>query len=112
MSVFRLMISQSTSFKRLIFMEKEQLDISAIVLTFNEELHIRRCLENAFRVAKDVFVIDCFSTDKTVEIAKEMGASVFQNKWTNYATQFNWGLDNAEEFFEQYESQLLKSKLI
>lgn len=36
------------------------LSISAIVLTYNEELHIRRCLENAFKVAKDVFVIDCF----------------------------------------------------
>ena len=76
-------------------MEKEQLDISAIVLTFNEELHIRRCLENAFRVCREVFVIDGFSTDRTVEIAKEMGATVLQNKWTNYATQFNWGLDNA-----------------
>lgn len=72
-----------------------QLSISAIVLAYNEEKHIRRCLENAFRVAKDVFVIDCFSTDRTVEIAKEMGAVVLQNKWTNYATQFNWGLDNA-----------------
>lgn len=70
-------------------------DVSAIVLTFNEEIHIRRCLENAFRVAKDVFVIDSYSTDRTVEIAQEMGAVVLQNKWVNYATQFNWGLDNA-----------------
>ena len=46
------------------------LDISAIVLTFNEELHIRRCLENAFRVAKEVFVIDSFSTDRTVASLK------------------------------------------
>lgn len=46
------------------------LDISAIVLTYNEELHIRRCLENAFRVAKEVFVIDSFSTDQTVASLK------------------------------------------
>ena len=71
------------------------LDISAIVMTYNEEIHIRRCLENAFLVARDVFVIDCFSTDRTVEIAQEMGATVLQNKWVNYATQFNWALDNA-----------------
>ena len=69
--------------------------LSAIVLTFNEEIHIRRCLENAFRVADEVFVIDSFSTDRTVEIAKEMGAVVLQNKWVNYAVQFNWALDNA-----------------
>lgn len=71
------------------------LSLSVIVLTFNEEIHIRRCLENAFRVAADVYVIDCFSTDKTVEIAREMGAVVLQNKWVNYAAQFNWALDNA-----------------
>ena len=71
------------------------LDLSALVLTFNEEIHSRRCLENAFTVAKDVFVIDSFSTDRTCEIAREMGAVVLQNKWVNYATQFNWGLDNA-----------------
>ena len=69
--------------------------ISAIVLTYNEEIHIRRCLENAFRIAEEVFVIDSFSTDRTVEIAKEMGAVVLQNKWVNYAVQFNWALDNA-----------------
>lgn len=98
-------------------------DISAIVLTYNEEIHIRRCLENAFRVAKEVFVIDSFSTDRTVEIAKEMGAVVLQNKWTNYATQFNWGLDNApiktkwvlrfdaDEYLEEDLIEEIKTKL-
>ena len=70
-------------------------NISALVLTYNEEIHIRRCLENAFQVAKEVFVIDSYSTDRTCDIAREMGAVVLQNKWTNYATQFNWGLDHA-----------------
>jgi len=69
-------------------------DISAIVLTFNEELHIRRCLENASRVAKEVFVIDSFSTDRTVEIAKGCGATVLQHKYVNQAQQFQWALDN------------------
>lgn len=69
--------------------------ISAIILTFNEEIHISRCLENAFRIADEVFVIDSYSTDRTVEIAREMGAVVLQNKWVNHAIQFNWALDNA-----------------
>lgn len=69
-------------------------DISAIVLSFNEEIHIRRCLENAFRVAKDVFVIDSFSTDRTVEIAKDCGAIIFQHEYVNQAQQFQWALDN------------------
>ena len=71
-----------------------ELSISVIILTFNEELHIRRCLENAFRVAKDVFVIDCFSKDKTAEIAKECGATVLQHQYVNQAQQFQWALDN------------------
>ena len=73
---------------------KEKLDISAIVLTFNEEIHIRRCLENAFRVCKEVFVIDSFSKDRTVEIAKECGAIVLQHEYVNQAQQFQWALDN------------------
>lgn len=72
------------------------LDISAIILTFNEEMHIRRCLENISSIVKDIFIIDSYSTDKTLEIAKEFeNVTVLQNKWVNYATQFNWGLKNA-----------------
>ena len=70
------------------------LDISVIILTFNEELHIRRCIENAFQVAKDVFVIDCFSKDNTVSIAKDCGATVLQHEYVNQAQQFQWALDN------------------
>ena len=70
------------------------LDLTTIILTYNEELHIRRCLENVFRVAKEVFVIDSFSTDRTCEIAKECGAMVLQHKYVNQAQQFQWALDN------------------
>lgn len=74
----------------------DKLDLSVIVLTGNEELHIKRCLDKICPVAKDVFVIDCYSTDKTLEIAREYdNVTILQNKWVNYATQFNWGLDNA-----------------
>ncbi|MDR3088517.1 MAG: glycosyltransferase family 2 protein [Desulfobulbaceae bacterium] len=70
-------------------------DLSVIILTFNEEIHIRRCIENVRPVAKDVFVVDSFSTDKTAEIAASLGAKVFKNKWeNNHARQFNWGLGN------------------
>lgn len=73
------------------------LDISVIILTFNEELHIRRCLENVAPIARDVFIIDSFSTDRTLDIAREYGnVHILQNKWTNnHAAQFNWGLENA-----------------
>lgn len=73
------------------------LDISVIILTFNEQLHIQRCLDRISPVVKDVFIIDCFSTDKTLEIVGKYGnVHVLQNKWVNYATQFNWGLEHAD----------------
>ena len=72
------------------------LDISAIILTFNEEMHIKRCLDKISPLVKDIFIIDSYSTDRTLEIAKEYeNVMVLQNKWVNYATQFNWGLKNA-----------------
>ena len=74
------------------------LNLSVIILTYNEELHIRRCIENIMPIAKDIFIIDSFSTDKTLEIAKEYNnVHILQNKWeNNYAKQFNWGLENAD----------------
>lgn len=73
------------------------LDLSVIILTYNEELHIQRCIENVNDIAKEIFIIDSFSTDKTLEIAKRYPkVKILQNKWqNNYAFQFNWGLDNA-----------------
>lgn len=69
-------------------------DISVIILTFNEERHIRRALENARKFAKEVFVVDSYSTDRTVEIAQEMGAKVYQHEWENHSRQFAWALAN------------------
>lgn len=70
--------------------------IAAIILTYNEEKHIQRCIWSLNPVCDQVFVIDSGSTDRTVEIAKESGATqVLVNPWKNYATQFNWGLEHA-----------------
>lgn len=71
------------------------LDLSVIILAKNEELHIRRCLENILPAAKEVFVIDCFSTDNTAAICREYPrVQVLQHEWPGlYAPQFNWALD-------------------
>ncbi|MUH35602.1 glycosyltransferase family 2 protein [Zobellia amurskyensis] len=69
--------------------------ISTIILTYNEEKHIERCIKNAQRFSEAVFIVDSFSSDRTVEIAISLGAQVYQNKWeNNHAKQFNWGLLN------------------
>lgn len=79
------------------------LDLTAIILTGNEELHIKRCLESVTQVAKEVFVIDCYSKDNTAKIAESLDGcngckvTVLQHVWpdTKYAGQFNWALKNA-----------------
>ncbi|NVK45138.1 MAG: glycosyltransferase family 2 protein [Rhodobacteraceae bacterium] len=67
--------------------------ITAIILTFNEEQHIERCLRSLEDVVERVCVIDSFSTDRTVEIAEGLGAEVFQNPWPGHAAQFQWALE-------------------
>ncbi|RAJ92137.1 glycosyltransferase involved in cell wall biosynthesis [Larkinella arboricola] len=66
--------------------------ISVIILTNNEEKHIGRCIASLLPFTDQIFIVDSFSTDQTVQIARSMGAVVAQNPWVNYASQFNYGI--------------------
>lgn len=69
--------------------------LTVIILTFNEEKHITRCIQNLKRITDNIIIIDSMSTDRTVEIATALGARVFQRAWPgNHSDQFNWALDN------------------
>ncbi|HIF9217879.1 TPA: glycosyltransferase family 2 protein [Photobacterium damselae] len=73
----------------------EKARISVIILTYNEEKHISRCINSLKSFSDKIFIIDSNSTDKTVEVAESLGAIVYKNKWPgNHAAQFQWGLDN------------------
>lgn len=72
----------------------EPLDLTVIILTFNEEIHIERCLKSAFQIACQVFVVDSFSTDRTITIATSLGAIVRQHEFKNHAVQLTWALEN------------------
>jgi len=69
--------------------------LTVIILTLNEEKHLERALRSVAPIADQTFVIDSFSTDRTVEIAGHYGACVLQNKFVNQARQFQWALKNA-----------------
>jgi glycosyltransferase involved in cell wall biosynthesis len=71
--------------------------VVAVILTLNEEQHLPRCLASLEGVINHVLIVDCFSIDNTIQIAKEYGSRVVQHEWVNYATQFNWALDQLEE---------------
>jgi glycosyltransferase involved in cell wall biosynthesis len=78
-------------------MKDQSMPLTAIILTYNEKGHLRRCVESIADVADQIVVVDSYSTDGTAELAMKLGASVIQNRWVNYSTQFNWALSQLDE---------------
>jgi len=68
--------------------------LSAIIPTHNEEEMLRDCLESV-RWADEIFVVDSFSTDRTLAIAREFSARVVQHEYINSAAQKNWAIPQA-----------------
>ena len=75
-----------------------QTNLTVIILTGNEELHIGRCLEKLRDLnPRQVLVVESQKGDRTHEIAVEHGATCVWHDWPgNQAEQFNWTLDNVE----------------
>ncbi|MCS6990468.1 MAG: glycosyltransferase family 2 protein [Chitinophagales bacterium] len=69
--------------------------ISAVIIAFNEEKNIGRCLDSLQGVADEVVVVDSFSTDRTVSICKEKGARVVQHPFMGHVHQKNFALQQA-----------------
>ena len=72
------------------------LDLTAIILTKNEEKNISDCILSIKELAKRIIVVDSYSDDKTCEIAKKLGAEIYHNKFVNYSTQFKFGLHTTD----------------
>jgi glycosyltransferase involved in cell wall biosynthesis len=67
--------------------------ISVIVLTFNSEATIGATLESARRVSDDIHMVDSYSTDRTLEIARLAGVQIVQHPFENYGAQRNWAIE-------------------
>lgn len=70
--------------------------LSAVIIAFNEEKHIERCLTSLKSVADEVIVVDSYSQDNTVNICKRLGALVFQHPFKDYSAQKNYGNARAQ----------------
>lgn len=70
--------------------------VAVLILTHNEESNIGKCIRSVLPLTRRIFVVDSGSTDRTVEIAQSHGAQVLHRKWTTYAEQLNWALDNID----------------
>lgn len=71
-----------------------KLPITAIVLTFNEEKNIENCLKSIHDFVHEIFIVDSYSTDSTVEIVKRYTNKIIQHPFENYSKQRNWALEN------------------
>ena len=69
--------------------------LSVVIITFNEEKNIGRCLESVKAVADEIVVVDSLSTDKTKEIALSHGAVVMEQPFLGYIEQKNYALSKA-----------------
>lgn len=61
-------------------------------MTYNEEVHIERCINRLKELTAQCLIVDSYSTDATVALAQALGCTVVQHKWLNHAAQFQWAL--------------------
>src|SRR3989338_1001461 len=73
---------------------KQKATISALIVTYNAEKFIHGCLESV-RWADEIIVVDMFSSDRTIEIAKKYSAKIIQSNEKNHEARTNIGIDNA-----------------
>ncbi|NVJ85987.1 MAG: glycosyltransferase family 2 protein [Algoriphagus sp.] len=71
-----------------------KINFSVLILTYNEEINIERCLQPLSEL-DDIIVVDSFSTDKTIPLLNSYSnVRVFQRKFDDFASQRNFGLKN------------------
>ncbi|TNE68469.1 MAG: glycosyltransferase family 2 protein [Bacteroidetes bacterium] len=72
-----------------------QIQLSAVIITLNEERNIGRCLDSLKGIVDEVVVVDSYSTDRTEEICREKGARFIQHPFEGYIEQKNFALEQA-----------------
>jgi len=69
--------------------------ISAVIITYNEEQNIERCLNSVKDIADEIVVVDSFSTDKTEEICKSFDVNFIKHAFEGHIEQKNWAITQA-----------------
>lgn len=95
--------------------------LSAVIITYNEESNIGRCLQSLVGIADEIIIVDSASTDNTCSIAEQYGATIIQHPFAGFAAQknlaaqaatHNWvlSLDADEVLSEELKSAILQVK--
>ena len=97
--------------------------LSVIILTFNESVHIKRCIENVKKLTDNIFIVDSFSDDKTYQLAKKYKIKFIKRKFKNHSDQLNWSIKklnlktpwimrlDADEYLEKKLIDEIKKKI-
>jgi len=72
------------------------MQLSAVIITYNEEVNIERCLQSLQGIADEIVVVDSFSTDRTEELCKQFGVRFIQHKFDGHVEQKNWAWKQAK----------------
>jgi len=95
--------------------------LSVVIMTYNEESNLPRCLASVQGVGEEIFILDSYSTDRTVEIAQQANARVEQHPFGSYVAQklrlvekarYDWVLciDADEYLSDELRASILKAK--
>lgn len=95
--------------------------LSVVVITFNEEKNIRRCLESVKNIADEIIVVDSYSVDSTESICREYGVRFFRHEWLGFAGMKNYAnrqatydyvfsIDADEQLSRELENSILLMK--
>ena len=95
--------------------------LSVLIITFNEEKNIEKCLDSVKDVADEIVVVDSFSTDRTEEICKKFDVKFIKQKFLGYIEQKNYAqphtkfdyilsLDADEALSEELKNSILEEK--
>lgn len=71
------------------------INLSAVIITYNEEEHLEKCLSSLTHIADEIIVVDSFSTDRTPEICKAFNVTFIQHAFEGYIEQKNYAVSLA-----------------
>ena len=90
--------------------------IAIIILTFNSEKIIKKTILEAKKISKNIIILDSFSNDKTIKIAKRLKCQIFKRKFTDYSDQRNYIIKKCNNLYQWQlhldSDEILSEKLI
>ncbi len=72
-----------------------KIPVSVLILTKDEEINIKECIESV-SWSDEIIVFDSYSSDNTCQIAESLGARIIKRKFDNWSSHQNWALENIE----------------